>query len=235
MCWNRAVVSQHEFVPSFGKERLREVRVYGLHCSSVSRKICWMYQRAPGMAVLSCASSFSRGRLFVTPWTIAHQAPLSMGILQTRILEWVAMPSSTGSPQPRDRTQVSRVTGGFFQGSPRILEWVAYPVSRGSSDPGTEPGSPALQGPWLPLTNALQCFCASFVAQLVKNLPAMQETWVWSLGREDPLEKGKVTHSSILAWRIPRTSARGSKESDTADRLSLHFTPLMNARSLCMW
>ena len=44
---------------------------------------------------------------------------------------------------------------------------------------------------------------ASFVVQLVKNLPAMQETWVWSLGWEDPLEKGKATHSSILAWRIP--------------------------------
>ena len=43
------------------------------------------------------------------------------------------------------------------------------------------------------------------VAQLVKNLPAMQETWVLSVGWEDPLEKGKATHSSILAWRIPGT------------------------------
>ena len=43
----------------------------------------------------------------------------------------------------------------------------------------------------------------SLAAQLVKNLPAMWETWVWSLGWEDPLEKGKATHSSILAWRIP--------------------------------
>ena len=43
------------------------------------------------------------------------------------------------------------------------------------------------------------------IAQLVKNLPAMQETWVRSLGWEDPLEKGKVIHSSILAWRIPWT------------------------------
>ena len=41
------------------------------------------------------------------------------------------------------------------------------------------------------------------IAQLVKNLHAMQETWVRSLGWEDPLEKGKVIHSSILAWRIP--------------------------------
>ena len=43
------------------------------------------------------------------------------------------------------------------------------------------------------------------MVQVVKNLPAMQETWVQSLGREDPLEKGMATHSSILAWRIPWT------------------------------
>ena len=44
---------------------------------------------------------------------------------------------------------------------------------------------------------------ASLVAQLVKNPPAMQETWVRSLGWEDPLEKGKATHSNSLSWRIP--------------------------------
>ena len=43
----------------------------------------------------------------------------------------------------------------------------------------------------------------SLVAQTVKNLPAMQETWVWSLGWEDPLEEDMATHSSILAWRFP--------------------------------
>ena len=46
---------------------------------------------------------------------------------------------------------------------------------------------------------------ASLVAQMIKNLPAMHETQVRSLGREDPLEKGMATHSRILAWRIPRT------------------------------
>ena len=51
----------------------------------------------------------------------------------------------------------------------------------------------------------LQYSWASLVAQLVKNLPAMWEAWVWSLGWEDPLEKGKATHSSILLWRIPWT------------------------------
>ena len=49
------------------------------------------------------------------------------------------------------------------------------------------------------------CLWTSLVAQLVKNLPAMQETWVRSLGWEDPLEKGMATHSSILAWRISWT------------------------------
>ena len=58
---------------------------------------------------------------------------------------------------------------------------------------------------------------ASLVAQLVKNPPAMWETWVQLLGWEDPLKKGKTTLSSILAWRIPW----GHKESDTNVRLSL--------------
>ena len=51
----------------------------------------------------------------------------------------------------------------------------------------------------------LQYSWTSLVAQLVKNPPAVRETCVQSLGWEDPLEKGKATHSSILAWRIPRT------------------------------
>ena len=47
------------------------------------------------------------------------------------------------------------------------------------------------------------------MAQMVKNLPAMQKTWIQSLGREDPLEEGMATHSSILAWRIPWTEEPG--------------------------
>ena len=54
---------------------------------------------------------------------------------------------------------------------------------------------------------------ASLVAQLVKNPPGMQETWVRFLGWEDPLEKGTATHSSILAWRIPWTEELGGLHS----------------------
>ena len=60
--------------------------------------------------------------------------------------------------------------------------------------------------------------CHSFVAQLVKNLPAMQETWVWSLGQEDPLEEGMATHSSILAWRISWTEEPGGLQSMGSER-----------------
>ena len=60
------------------------------------------------------------------------------------------------------------------------------------------------------------------MAKLVKNPPAMRETWVQSLGWEDTLENGTATHSSILAWRIPR----GCKESDTTERLSITSLPV---------
>ena len=64
---------------------------------------------------------------------------------------------------------------------------------------------------------------ASLVAQMVKNLPAMQETWIRSLGREDPLEKGMATHSSILAWRIPWTE-RGAWWATVLGAAESHMT-----------
>ena len=51
----------------------------------------------------------------------------------------------------------------------------------------------------------LLVYRASLVAQMVRNLPPMQETWVWSLGQEDPLEKEVATHSTVLPWEIPWT------------------------------
>ena len=54
---------------------------------------------------------------------------------------------------------------------------------------------------------------------MVKNLPAMRETWVQSLGWEDPLEKGKATHSSMLAWRIPQTEVPGGQWSTGSERI----------------
>ena len=59
----------------------------------------------------------------------------------------------------------------------------------------------------------------SLVAQTVKNLPAIQETWVQSLGQEDLLEKGTATHSSIFAWRIPWTEEPGRSKSMGSQRV----------------
>ena len=72
-----------------------------------------------------------------------------------------------------------------------------------TGDPGSIPGLGIT--PEEGIGYPLQYSWASLVAQLVKNPPAMQETWLQSLGWEDPLEKGKGTQSSILAWRIPWT------------------------------
>ena len=90
------------------------------------------------------------------------------------------------------------------------LKIVVYPDSSvgkdstcNAGDPGSIPrsGRSAGEGRGYPL----QCSWASLVAQLVKNPTAMREAWVQSLSWEDPPEKGKATHSSILAWRIPQT------------------------------
>ena len=78
--------------------------------------------------------------------------------------------------------------------------------------PGEGNGSPlqySSPSPAPTKKRGLKKYWASLVAQLVKNPPAMQETWVRPLGWEDPLEKGKATHSSILAWKIPWTEEPG--------------------------
>ena len=66
------------------------------------------------------------------------------------------------------------------------------------------------------------------MVQLVKNPPTMRENWVLSLGWEDPLEKGKATHSSILAWRIPW----GCKELHNTERLLLSQTKIVSSIGL---
>ena len=89
-----------------------------------------------------------------------------------------------------------------------------------AGDPGSIPGLERSAGEGIGYP--LQYSWSSLVAQVVKNQPAMQETWVRSLGWEDVLEKGKATHSSILAWRIPWCIVHGVAKSRT--RLSnFHF------------
>ena len=96
----------------------------------------------------------------------------------------------------------------------QVWTWLVFlPSSVGkesacnAGDPRWIPGSGRSSGEGIGYP--LQYSWASLVAQLVKNPSAIRKTWVWSLGWEDPLKKGKATHSSILAWRIPWTVTWG--------------------------
>ena len=84
-------------------------------------------------------------------------------------------------------------------------------------DPGSIPGLGRSTGEGIGYP--LQYSWISLVAQLVKKPPAVWETWVRSLGQEDPLEKEMVTHSSILAWTIPRTEEHGRLQSMGSQRV----------------
>ena len=122
-----------------------------------------------------------------------------------------------------------------WMASPTLWTWVW--ANSGSWWRTGKPGMLQSMGSqWVTELNWTPYMWASLVAQIVKNLPAMQEIWVQSLGHKDPLEKGMATHSSILAWRIPwkeklqflvSYSTWDREESDMIERpissLSLHI------------
>ena len=89
-------------------------------------------------------------------------------------------------------------------------------------DPGLIPGLGRSAGDGIGYP--LQYSWASLVTQLVKNLPAMWETWVWSLNWEGPLGKGKAIHSSVLAWRIPWTVLSMGLQRVGRDSVTFTFT-----------
>ena len=129
-----------------------------------------------------CVLSFQSFPILCDPMDYSAPSSSVHGILQARILEWVAI------SQSRDQTCISYISCIGRQILHHCSTWEA-----------------PIEIEELGLVIRV-CYCGvSLVAQLVKNPPAMWETWVRSLGWEDPLKKGKGTHSSILAWRIPWT------------------------------
>ena len=142
-------------------------------------------------AVCACAQELSSVWL-CSPMNIAHQAPLSMRILQTRIVERVAISSSRGSSPPRDGTCVSCIVGRFFTTRETLVLIYTHVIL------------------FYKQKSLCNIIIYSLNAQWVKNPPAVretQETQVWSLGGEDPLEKEIATHSSILAFHGRRSLA----------------------------
>ena len=109
-----------------------------------------------------------------------HGLRPTIGFLQARILEWVAISFSRGSFQPRDQTCISCI-------EKQILYYWATREDRSNRQ--------VIYENWM----LMRLTRDSLVAQRLKRLPAMRETWVLSLSQEDPLEKEMATHSSILA------------------------------------
>ena len=161
-------------------------------------------------------------------WTICdsmdHPLPGSSvhGILQARILEWIALPFSRWSSHPRNRTQVSCIAGRLFT----IWEADHFSLLETHSLLITEDIAIILFSLYLTGFSFSTSFDISYtflwaflVVQTAKNLPAMQEIWVQSLARKDSLEKEMVIHSSILAWRIPWTEEPGQLQSMGSQRV----------------
>ena len=105
-----------------------------------------------------------------------------------------------------------------------IYIYICFPGNSAGKESTFNAGDPSLisglgRYPREGIGYPLQYSWASMVAQVVKNLPAMQDTWVWSLGWKDSLEEGMASYSSILAWRIPMDRG-ASQESDMTEQLS---------------
>ena len=159
-----------------------------------------------------CASSLVVSR-FVTPWTVAPQDPLSVVVLQARMLNWVARPSSRGSSQARDRTQVSHTAADSLQsehqGSIRILEWIAYPLSRESSPPWNQIGISCIAGGfftiWAPReAPSLSLIAIHYKTHSLKNclfcdLEATQKFRRWA---EMPMDKYLRAVALSLSFQI---------------------------------
>ena len=163
-------------------------------------------------------NSLSQVQLFVIPRTVAFQAPLSMGFSRQECWNGVPFPSSGHLPNPGIEPDSPALQADSLSieplGKPNTLQrviWSILPANR--------------------LLFLLSPSGTSLVAQMVKCLPTMWETQVWSLSLEDPLEKEMSTHSSALAWKIQSGwrslvvyNPWGRKESDTTERLNFQLS-----------
>ena len=151
-----------------------------------------------GCTVSSSTHSSPRFNLASTPTLQGHNSPDNKYTrwMHRSLSHFVFLEQPTGLPfLPPNYMPFVRPLEGFPDSS------IGKESTCNAGDPSSIPGSGRSTGEGTGYP--LQYSWASLVAQLVKNPPAMQETWVQFLGWEDPLEKGKATHSSILAWRIP--------------------------------
>ena len=141
-------------------------------------------------------------------WTVPHQAPLSMGFSRQKY--WVAISFSRGIfPMQGSNPSLLHCRQTLYHRSHlATINFGIFIIPIRNTIPTSSPSSSCLSFPHPTTSAALINFLyryirTSLMVQMIKNLPAMQETWVWSLCWEDILEEGMASHSSILAWRIP--------------------------------
>ena len=173
-------------------------------------------------------------------------------ILQARILEWIAIPLSRGSPWPSDQTQVSCIAGRFFtvwvtrETQYKTIEYLRvkntdrwpspHPCINTNNNKHCNLCNYHLSSVCNPIRYKLSSLVFFFViinvAQSVKNLPAVQETQVRSLMWEDPPEKEMAIHSSILAWKISWTEEPGGLQSMGSQRVRHDWAANTNINTL---
>ena len=179
---------------------------------------------------------FMHVRLFCDPMGCSSPGSSVHGIYQARILEWAVISFSGGSYWTRvwthDSYRLVLCTNNFSWNYENGLcfkseFWFLCLWAEAAIE-----SSGALEPDW-GFGVHHPSYGASLIAQSVKNLPAVQETWVRSLGWEDPLEKEMATHSSILAWKIPWTEepgglqSMGSQRVGTTEQLTLQLQPIL--------
>ena len=156
----------------------------------------------------------------LTTWTFVGKAmSLSMEFFRQEYWNGLPFPSPGDLPNPGIESESTVLQADYLPSEPPgkflcnslpklfVVRLEGFPGSSAGKEFACKAGDPGLipgpeKSPGEGIDCPLQYSWASLVAQLVKNLSVMWETWVRSLGWEDPLEKGKATHSSILAWRI---------------------------------
>ena len=174
---------------------------------SLSVRIAHVCHLLAATAAAAAAKSLQSCPTLCDPMDVSPPGSPVPGILQARTLEWVA---SSFSNAWKWKVKVKSLSRVRLVATPWIAAYQA-PLSMGFSRQKYWSGLPAI---YLGVSKR-----ASLVAQMVKNPPTMQETWVRSLGWEDPLEEGMATDSRILVWRIPWTEEPGGLQSMGSQRV----------------
>ena len=158
--------------------------------------------------MLYLVSHVSCVQLFATSWTVAHQAPLSMGIPQARILEWVAMPFSRGSSQPRDQTWVSCTAGRFF------TDW----ATREAHDIGAQGNG------WLPVGAEVFEHYISWYT-IIGSIQVEFQPWINICNRYLETVMSDRVDCTALSSKHTQLSVTGCKVSNMSPAYILIFSP----------